>query len=51
MPRDNLGPNIRIGVVAPYIVIYRHIEADNTVIVHRIVHSSRDVTDKTLKRP
>jgi toxin ParE1/3/4 len=50
-PREALGPSIRIRVVAPYIVIYRYSEADNTVIVHRIVHGSREVTDEILRRP
>ena len=48
-PRDKLGQKIRIGIVAPYIVIYKHVEADNTVIVLRILHRSRDVTDKILR--
>lgn len=28
-PRPALGPNIRIGIFSPYVVIYRHIEADD----------------------
>jgi hypothetical protein len=28
-PRPALGPNIRIGIFSPYIVIYRYIEADS----------------------
>ncbi|MBI1867622.1 MAG: type II toxin-antitoxin system RelE/ParE family toxin [Methylocystis sp.] len=49
-PRYNLGPKIRIGVVSPYIVIYRHVEADNTLIVLRIVHGKRKITGKMLQR-
>jgi toxin ParE1/3/4 len=30
-PRPTLGPGIRIGVVSPYIVIYRHVEAADNV--------------------
>jgi toxin ParE1/3/4 len=41
-----LGPNVRIGVVSPYIVIYRH--AEDTVNVLRIVHGRRRITDKLL---
>jgi toxin ParE1/3/4 len=47
-PRPALGPNIRIGVVSPYIVIYRYTEAAETVTVLRIVHGRRRVTGKLL---
>jgi toxin ParE1/3/4 len=46
-PRPALGQNIRIGVVSPYIVIYRN-EDDHTVTVLRIVHGRRRITGKTL---
>ena len=49
-PRPKLGPNIRTGVVAPYIVIYRRSEDDNAVIVLRIVHGRRKITGKMLRR-
>lgn len=47
-PRPALGPRIRIGVVSPYIVIYRHIEAADTVAILRIVHGRRRITGKLL---
>jgi toxin ParE1/3/4 len=47
-PRPALGPNIRIGVVSPYIVIYRHTEAAATVTALRIVHGRRRITGKLL---
>jgi toxin ParE1/3/4 len=49
-PRPKIGPKIRIGVVAPYIVSYRHSENDNAVIVFRIVRGRREITGKMLRR-
>ena len=48
-PRAKIGPKIRIGIVHPYIVIYKHTEADNTVRVLRIVYGSRKITGKLLR--
>jgi toxin ParE1/3/4 len=42
-PRPVLGTDIRIGIVLPYIVIYRHHEADDVVTVLRIVHGRRKI--------
>jgi toxin ParE1/3/4 len=47
-PRPALGQHIRIGIVSPYIVIYRHTENDDTVTVLRIVHGRRRITGKLL---
>ena len=47
-PRPALGPNIRIGIVTPYIVIYRNDDAGNTVTVLRIVHGRRRITGRML---
>jgi toxin ParE1/3/4 len=47
-PRPKLGPEIRIGIVSPYIVIYRYAEAENSVVVLRIVHGRRRITGKLL---
>src|SRR5438093_248472 len=47
-PRPALGPNIRIGVVSPFIVIYRHAEDADVVNVLRIVHGRRRITGKLL---
>jgi toxin ParE1/3/4 len=49
-PRPALGPNIRIGIVSPYIVIYRYIEDDDVVTVLRIVHGHRKTAGKLLTR-
>ena len=48
-PRPKIGPEIRIGIVHPYIVIYRHTEADDTVRVLRIVYGSRKISGKLLR--
>ena len=48
-PRPALGANIRIGIVSPYIVIYHHGEADNTVTVLRIVHGRRRISGRLLR--
>jgi toxin ParE1/3/4 len=46
--RPILGPNIRIGIVFPHIVIYEHAQAADTVTVLRIVHGRRSITSKLL---
>jgi toxin ParE1/3/4 len=48
-PRPKVGGKIRIGIVSPYVVIYRHTDADSTVRVLRIVHGSRKITGKLLR--
>jgi toxin ParE1/3/4 len=46
--RPALGPNVRIGIVPPYIVIYDHEQAIDLVTVLRIVHGRRRITGKLL---
>ncbi|SDR60688.1 Plasmid stabilization system protein ParE [Rhizobiales bacterium GAS191] len=46
--RQALGPNIRIGIVPPYIIIYRHVAADDTVTILRIVHGRREIASRLL---
>ena len=47
-PRQALGPNVRIGIVPPYIVIYDHEPAADLVTVLRIIHGRRRITGKLL---
>ena len=47
-PRPALGQNIRIGIVSPYIVIYRNDDDSNTVTVLRIAHGRRRITGRML---
>ena len=48
-PRPKLGTNIRIGVVFPYVVIYKRYEGDGVVRVLRIVHGARRITGGMLR--
>jgi plasmid stabilization system protein ParE len=47
-PRPALGEDIRIGIVLPYIVIYRHGDVDDVVTVLRIVHGRRKISAKLI---
>jgi toxin ParE1/3/4 len=47
-PRPVLGPSVRLGIVPPYLVIYEHEEAADTLTVLRIVHGRRKITGKLL---
>jgi toxin ParE1/3/4 len=47
--RPKLGRDIRIGIVPPYIVVYRHAASQQTVSILRIVHGRRKVTRKTVQ--
>ncbi len=42
------GQSIRIGIVSPFIIIYRHTEDSGIVTVLRIVHGRRKITGKML---
>jgi toxin ParE1/3/4 len=46
--RPAIGPHIRIGIVSPYVVIYEHDPAQNTVTIFRVVHGRRKITGKML---
>lgn len=48
-PRAKLGRNIRISVISPYIILYRHAEADDLVIVLRLLHGRRKISGKMLR--
>jgi toxin ParE1/3/4 len=41
--RPELGPDIRVGVVFPYLVIYRHVRGEDAVTVIRILHGRRRI--------
>jgi toxin ParE1/3/4 len=47
-PRPRLGRNIRVGVVRPYLVIYRY--AGEGVTVLRIVHGRRKLAGTMLRK-
>ena len=50
-PRPKLGRFIRIGLVSPYVVVYRHVPDDDLVAVIRILHGRRRITRRTLTQP
>ena len=47
-PRPALGPNARIKIVYPYVIIYDHESNEATVL--RVLHGRRDITIKLIKR-
>ena len=46
-PRPSLGRDIRMGVVRPYLVIYRH--SGGTLTVLRIIHGRRKLAGAMIK--
>jgi len=48
--RPALGPDARIGIVSPFIIIYDYNEQDDTVTVLRVLHGKRDITRGLLGR-
>ncbi len=49
-PRPRLGPNTRIAVVAPYILIYDYKRDADILTPLRILHGKRDITRLVLKQ-
>jgi toxin ParE1/3/4 len=49
-PRPAIGRRVRIGVVSPYVVIYEHRMASDTVVIFRIVLGRRRITGELLRR-
>lgn len=47
--RPKLGAHVRVGVIVPYLVIYRHAAGDDTVSIIRVVHGRRKITRKLLQ--
>jgi len=50
-PRRKLGPTVRVGVVFPYVVFYRYAEADDAVLVLRVLNGRRKITRRILQQP
>jgi plasmid stabilization system protein ParE len=50
-PRRQLGATVRMVVVPPYAIFYRYVETDDTVLVQRILHTSRNITRRMLREP
>src|SRR5262245_31043024 len=49
-PRPALGPDTRIGVVPPYVLIYDFNPDDDTLTLLRVVHGKRNITDRLIGR-
>ena len=47
--RPTVGRHVRIGIVSPYILLYEHDRASDTVTIFRIVHGKRKITGKLLR--
>jgi toxin ParE1/3/4 len=47
--RPKLGAHVRVGVVHPYLVIYRHVRAEDTVSIIRVIDGRRNITRKLLQ--
>ena len=47
-PRPAYGRHVRIGLVWPYVVAYRHVPNSDLVGIIRVVHGSRHITGKLL---
>ncbi len=47
-PRPKYGRHVRIGLVWPYVVAYRHVPNSDLVGIIRVLHGSRHITRKLL---
>ena len=47
--RPKLGANIRVGVVFPYLVIYRYLKSDDTVSIIRVIDGRRNITRRLVR--
>jgi toxin ParE1/3/4 len=49
--RPKSGVTVRIGIVFPYVVFYRYVEADEVVLVLRVLYGRRRITRRMLQQP
>jgi plasmid stabilization system protein ParE len=49
-PRSKLGPNCRIAIVLPYLVVYDYNGNDDEVTVLRVLHGRRNITRSLIRR-
>ncbi len=47
--RPKVAAQTRIGIVLPYVVLYRYSKSDDAVVIQRIVHGHRRLTGKLLR--
>ena len=48
-PRPKLGPNVRIAVVFPYVLIHEYTRDDDTLTLLRILHGRRNIKPDLLR--
>jgi toxin ParE1/3/4 len=48
-PRPNLGRNIRIVMLEPFVVFYRYIPGEEAVTVIRVLDGRRNITRRLLR--
>ena len=46
--RPELGRNVRLAVVAPFVVIYRYEREHDLLTILRVLHGRRNVTDQMI---
>lgn len=49
-PRTELGPNLRIAIVSPYLAFYDYDAAAGMILILRILHGRRNITEELFKR-
>ncbi len=47
--RSLLRPKVRVGIVAPYVVVYEYNDAEEAVLVLRIVHGRRKLSRQMIR--
>ena len=48
-PRPLLGPNARVAVIPPYILIYDYGLEDDTLVLFRVLHERREITPELIR--
>jgi toxin ParE1/3/4 len=49
-PRPVLGPNARVAIISPYILIYDYEPAEDAIVLLRILHERRNITAELVRR-
>ena len=48
-PRSELGANVRITIVSPYLIVHEHQRGEEALYVLRVVHGRRNITADIFK--
>jgi plasmid stabilization system protein ParE len=48
--RPDLGKDARVAIIAPYLMIYDFEPSEDTVVLLRILHGRRDISERLLSR-